>query len=31
MDRDRFIVYVKANHIYKDIGEDIETRFGTNF
>ena len=31
MDRDRFIVHVKANHIYKDIGEDAETRFGTNF
>ena len=31
MDRDRFIVHVKANHIYKDIGEDVETRFDTNF
>ena len=31
MDRDTFIVHVKANHIYKDIAEDVETRFGTNF
>ena len=26
---DSFIVYVKTNDIYKDIAEDIETRFDT--
>ena len=28
MDTDSFIVYIKANNIYKDI-EDLETRFDT--
>ena len=28
MDTDNFIVYIKANNIYKDI-EDLETRFDT--
>ena len=27
MDTDSFIVYIKANDIYKDIAEDVETRF----
>ena len=27
MDTDRFIVHVKAKDIYKDIAEDVETRF----
>ena len=27
MDTDRFIVHVKTNNIYKDIAEDVETRF----
>ena len=30
MDTDSFIVYIKANNIYKDIAEDFETRFGTS-
>ena len=30
MDTDRFIVYVKTDDIYKDIAEDVETRFGTS-
>ena len=29
MDTDRLIVYGKADDIYKDIAEDIETRFDT--
>ena len=29
MDRDSFIVYIKTDDIYKDIAEDIETRFDT--
>ena len=29
MDTDSFIVYIKANNIYKDI-EDLETRLGEN-
>ena len=27
MDTESFIVYIKTNDIYKDIAEDIETRF----
>ena len=27
MDTDSFIVHVKADEIYKGIGEDVETRF----
>ena len=27
---DSFIVYIKANDIYKDITEDVETRFNTS-
>ena len=30
MDRDSFIVYVKTNYIYKDIAENVETRFDTS-
>ena len=30
MDTDSFIVHVKANDIYKDIAEDVETRFDTS-
>ena len=30
MDRDDFIVHVKTNDIYKDITDDIETRFYTS-
>ena len=30
MDTDSFIVYIKANDIYKDIAEDVETRFDTS-
>ena len=30
MDRDSFIVHVKTDDIYKDIAEDIETRFDTS-
>ena len=26
----RFTVYIKANDIYKDITEDVETRFDTS-
>ena len=29
MDTDSFIVYVKADDTYKDIAEDVETRFDT--
>ena len=29
MDTDSFIVYIKADDIYKGIAEDIETRFDT--
>ena len=29
MDKDIFIVYLKADYIYKDITEDAETRFDT--
>ena len=27
MDTDSFIVYIKADDIYKDFAEDVETRF----
>ena len=27
MDTDSFIVYIKTENIYKDIAEDVETRF----
>ena len=30
MDAGSFIVYVKTNDIYKDIAEDVETRFDTS-
>ena len=29
MDTDSFIVYIKIDEIYKDIAEDVETRFDT--
>ena len=31
MDTDSFIVYIKTDSIYKDIAEDVETRFGTTY
>ena len=30
MDTDTFIVHVKTDDIYKDIAEDVETRFDTS-
>ena len=30
MDTDNFMVYVKTDDIYKDIAEDVETRFDTS-
>ena len=30
MDTDSFIVYIKTDDIYKDIAEDLETRFETS-
>ena len=30
MDTDSFIAHVKADDIYKDIAEDVETRFDTS-
>ena len=30
MDADNFIVYMQRDDIYKDIAEDIETRFDTS-
>ena len=30
MDTDNFIVHVKTDDFYKDIAEDVETRFETN-
>ena len=30
MDTDSFIVHVKTDNIYKDISEDVETRFNTS-
>ena len=29
IDTDSFIAYIKTNYIYKDIPEDVETRFNT--
>ena len=29
IDTDSFIVYIKTDEIYRDIAEDIETRFDT--
>ena len=29
-DTDSFIVYIKTDDIYKDIAEDVETRFDTS-
>ena len=30
MDTDSFIVYMRTEDIYKDIAEDVETRFDTS-
>ena len=30
MDTDSFIVYIKTDYIYRDIAEDVETRFNTS-
>ena len=30
MDTDSFIVYIKTDDIYRDIAEDVETRFDTS-
>ena len=30
MDTDGFIVYIKTDDIYKDIAEDVDTRFDTS-
>ena len=30
MDTDNFFVYIKTNDIYKDIAEEVETRFDTS-
>ena len=30
MDTDSFIVYIKTEDIYRDIAEDVETRFDTS-
>ena len=30
MDTDGFIVHIKTEGIYADIGKDVETRFGTS-
>ena len=30
MDTDSFIVYIEVDDIYKDIAEDVETRFDTS-
>ena len=30
MDTESFIVYIKRDDIYKDIAEDVETRFDTS-
>ena len=30
MDTDSFVVYIKRDYIYKDIAEDVETRFNTS-
>ena len=30
MDTDSFTVYIKTDHIYKDVAEDVESRFDTS-
>ena len=30
MDTESFVVYIKTEEIYKDIAEDVETRFDTS-
>ena len=30
MDTDSFIVYMKTDHIYKDIAKDVDNRFDTS-
>ena len=30
MDTDSYLVYIKTDDIYKDIAEDVETRFDTS-
>ena len=30
MDTESFIVYIKTDNVYKDIAEDVETRFDTS-
>ena len=30
IDTDSFVVYLKTDHIYKDIAEDVETRLDTS-
>ena len=30
MDTESFIVYIKTDYIYKDLAEDVETRFDTS-
>ena len=30
MDTDSFVVYIKTDHLYQDIAEDVETRFDTS-
>ena len=30
MDTESFVVFIKTEDIYKDIAEDVETRFGTS-
>ena len=30
MDTDSFILYIKTDGIYKDIAEDVQTRFDTS-
>ena len=30
MDTDSFILYIKTDDIYKDIAEDVQTRFDTS-
>ena len=31
MDTDSFLVHVKTDDVYKDIAEDVETRFDTSY
>ena len=30
IDTDSFILYIETDYFYKDIAEDVETRFGTS-